>query len=70
MENLNDLIWTDEDDNSGISTQNIMDGPMRDICLICLCMTDSSRGGYIGMGSNYACIRETYPGVNSLCIFG
>lgn len=63
MENLNDLIWTDEDDNSGISTQNIMDGPMRDICLICLCMTDSPRNssGTITMGSNISCRWVNIP---------
>lgn len=41
MENLNDLIWTDEDDNKGNSTQDIM----RNFCMVCLCMVDSSVSG-------------------------
>lgn len=67
MENLNDLIWTDEDDNNGISTQNIKDRPMMEICMVCLCKIDSSNVS-IGMGSNFACINQGGPFSPEGCI--
>lgn len=46
MENLNDLIWTDEDDKNGNSTQSTINNPpMRECCMVCLCMVDSSGTG-------------------------
>lgn len=63
MENLNDLIWTDEDGNNGISTQGVPDKPMLKVCMICLCKMDppDGSGGAIGMGSNFACINQGGP---------
>lgn len=63
MENLNDLIWMDEDVNKGNGTQSsILDPPMLDICLVCLCTPDSpGDSGYIDMGSNAACTKEAIP---------
>lgn len=56
MENLNDLIWTDEDadTNSEISTQGI---EMTRVCMIAFC------GGGIGVGGDiagnfYGCIQD------------
>lgn len=38
MENLNDLIWTDEDDNGGCDAQSTNDGPpMAELCMVSFC---------------------------------
>ena len=44
MENLNDLIWMDEDDNDGIGTQNVGGGsnpPMSVVCMVISCTTQA-----------------------------
>lgn len=60
MENLNDLIWTDENDNKGNSTSGIDGLPMIEACMICLCLIDPSSGsggsgGHDTAGNLYAC---------------
>ncbi len=54
MENLNDLIWTDEDENNEVSTQG---SEMYRVCMIAFCTNNSatpnSTAGCIVCGDNY-----------------
>ena len=60
MENLNDLIWTDEDadKNSEISTQG---SEMTRVCMIAFCGGGISVGGDIA-GNFYGCTRDASYG--------
>lgn len=58
MENLNDLIWTDEDDDDSVSTFGVN---MRQICMIAFCQGIVGGGGKTPppgaqpVGEGYAC---------------
>ncbi len=57
MENLNDLIWTDEDDDDSVNTLGVN---MRQICMIAFCQSIVGGGknpppGAQPVGEGYAC---------------
>lgn len=57
MENLNDLIWADEDDDDTVSTLGVN---MRQICMIAFCQSVVGGGknpppGAQPVGEGYAC---------------
>lgn len=61
MENLNNLIWTDEDDNNGNGIQP-HGTPMEEACLVAFCKTSTPGGGPGGIpggigtsGTSIAC---------------
>jgi hypothetical protein len=54
MENLNDLIWTDEDDNGGCDAQSIEGPPMDKLCIHGFCGSDS-------VGSHPSCTCYNPP---------
>jgi hypothetical protein len=63
MENLNNLIWTDEDDDNGNDIQLQGEGDMKERCIVAFCT--------ITGGSCYACspidaVLSTAPAVCSL----
>lgn len=63
MENLNSLIWTDED--TGIGTQSIDYKPMKEMCILVFCTikyVDGSGGGSGGPAGNlYVCNKDNPP---------
>lgn len=67
MENLNDLIWTDEtgNENGGADSQG---SNMHNICMIAFCgvVRGSSDGGsYDTAASDFACSRDWSTGPNT-----
>ena len=59
MENLNDLIWTDEEDSGNNNIQPQQHDPMKYTCNI---MIESC-----GAGSFAGCIRERVNGMGQYC---
>ncbi len=57
MENLNDLIWTDEDDNEGYNVQS-EPGPMKELCL----------RGFCTVGDHFSCAQDA-PQRTAACVF-
>lgn len=57
MENLNDLIWSDEEDSDNIQPQNER---MHEICMIAFCgvVRGGGSGGGDTAGNVYACIQD------------
>ena len=60
MENLNDLIWTDEDDNGGCDAQSIDRPPMDKLCIHGFCGPDSAE-------SHFSCIQDA-PARTAACV--
>ena len=58
MENLNNLIWTDEDDNNGNGIQP-QEMPMQEKCLVAFCL--------ITAGTLYACRVDAPSHQTSAC---
>ncbi len=44
MENLNNLIWTDEDDDNGNDIQLQGEGDMKERCLVAFCVISTPNG--------------------------
>ena len=64
MQNLNDLIWSDEEDSDNIQPQNER---MHEICMIAFCGVvrgGGSGGGYDTAASDFACSRDWSTGPN------
>lgn len=57
MENLNDLIWTDEEDSGNNNIQPQEHDPMKETCMIAFCTAGSfpgcKRDRTLGMSSCY-----------------